>query len=477
MDLSNNHFMEEFSMQKPNIVFFFTDDQRFDTINALGNTEIATPNIDYLINNGTAFTQAHIPGGTCAAVCMPSRAMLHTGRSLFHIEGEGQTIPENHKTIGETMKESGYKTFGTGKWHNGTVSYARSFTDGDEIFFGGMEDHWNVPANHYDPEGKYDKRAKKARNCFLSNAVVESSCDHVTPGKHSSELFCDAAIHFLNKYDEANPFFMYISFMAPHDPRTMPDEFLKMYDPDKIKLPPNYMDTHPFKYGVEGIRDELLAAYPRSQKEIRRHMAEYYAMITHLDHEMGRVIETIKQKGQLDNTIFVFAGDNGLAVGQHGLMGKQSHYEHSIRVPLVFCGPGIKKGHKQNSYVYLMDIFPTLCEMTEIQVPDSVEGKSLVSIMDDPDKTIRDSLYFAYHDLIRSVKDKKYKLIEYASQSLRKTQLFDLENDPWELNDLSSNNEYESTINALREMLYHCRDEWEDIKHDSGKKFWGRFLL
>ena len=140
---------------KPNIVFFFTDDQRFNTIHALGNDEIITPNIDRLVANGVAFTHAHIPCGTSGAVCMPSRAMLNTGRSLFHIEGAGQSIPDDHTTIGEALQGAGYRTFGTGKWHNGARAYARSFTDGDEIFFGGMADHWNVPAFHYDPTGQY----------------------------------------------------------------------------------------------------------------------------------------------------------------------------------------------------------------------------------------------------------------------------------------------------------------------------------
>ena len=126
------------SNQKPNILFFFTDDQRFDTIRALGNTDVQTPTLDQLVAQGTTFTHAHIPGGTSGAICMPSRAMLHTGRTLFHLDGAGQSIPNDHIMLGEHLQANGYRTWGTGKWHNGPASFARSFSDGAEDIFWGM---------------------------------------------------------------------------------------------------------------------------------------------------------------------------------------------------------------------------------------------------------------------------------------------------------------------------------------------------
>lgn len=122
------------SRGKPNILFFFTDDQRFDTIHALGNPLVHTPVMDRLVARGVSFTHAHIPGGTSAAICMPSRAMLHTGRTLFHLDGAGADIPPEHALMGEYLRSHGYRTWGTGKWHNGVSSYARSFSDGAEIF-------------------------------------------------------------------------------------------------------------------------------------------------------------------------------------------------------------------------------------------------------------------------------------------------------------------------------------------------------
>ncbi|GMQ65209.1 sulfatase-like hydrolase/transferase [Vallitalea maricola] len=461
---------------KPNILFFLTDDQRFDTISALGNKEIHTPNLDKLVSNGVTFTQAHIPCGTSGAVCMPSRAMLHTGRTLFHIEKEGQNIPDNHITLGEHLKNQGYQTFGTGKWHNGVKSYARSFTCGDNIFFGGMDDHWNVPLNHYDPTGKYEGRLKRTYSFMTSNETRISIGDHVEAGKHSSEIFCDASIDFLYNYDSVDPFFLYIAFMAPHDPRTMPERFMNMYNPDDISLPDNFSQEHPIDYGIKEIRDEILTPYPRTEKAIKKHIAEYYGMISHLDHELGRVITALEETGQYDNTIIVFTGDNGLALGQHGLMGKQSCYEHSIRVPLIFSGKGIPTNERRDSYAYLLDIYPTLCDLADIDIPDSVEGRSLLNSIQDNKHITRENLYFAYTDTIRSVKDERYKLIEYVSGNSNETQLFDLIDDPLEMNNLYSNKNYEDIVIKLRNEMFKYRDNWnDDSSHESGESYWEKY--
>jgi len=231
---------------RPNILFFFTDDQRFDTISAWGHPQVRTPTLDSLTECGTSFRNAYIMGGTSPAVCMPSRAMLHTGRTLFRIQGEGQRIPEEHVQLGEVLRAADYATYGLGKWHNGRGAFHRAFSGGAEIFFGGMADHWNVPVFHYDPTGAYEARLPQVTNPFLSNEVVQRFCDHIVAGKHSSELLADAAIELLDRHDSAEPFLLYLSFLAPHDPRTMPREYLEMYDPDEIALPPNFMGGHPF---------------------------------------------------------------------------------------------------------------------------------------------------------------------------------------------------------------------------------------
>ena len=439
----------------------------------MGNEVIQTPNIDKLVKTGTTFTHAHIPCGTSGAVCMPSRAMLHTGRSLFHIEREGQQIPDEHMTMGEALKKNGYRTFGTGKWHNGKKAFNKSFNEGTEIYFGGMADHWNVPVYNYDPECKYESKIPRCANPMNNKRVIWQGADHISPGLHSSEMVCNAGIDFINKQDKETPFFSYISFLAPHDPRVMPEEFKNMYDPADVDLPPNFSGGHPFDNGALRIRDEELAEFPRTVEETKEHIADYYAMITHLDHQLGRVMQTLEDKGLLENTIIIMAGDNGLAVGQHGLFGKQNCYEHSVRIPLIFSGPGIPKNQKTQSYAYLFDIFPTLCDLTEIERPDSVEGNSLKPIIEKPETKLRESLYFAYTEYQRAVKNDQFKLIEYRIPEREKqTQLFDLINDPWELNNLAKNEEYADTLSMMRDELFRLRDEWDDEKHPMGEQFW-----
>lgn len=466
--------------KRPNVLFIVTDDQRFDTIHALGNEEIITPNLDSLVSRGTSFTRAHIAGGTCGAVCMPSRAMVLTGRNPFHLEELGGNIPETHKTMPETFKEMGYETIGLGKWHNGCTSYARSFTQGAKIFFGGMWDHWNVPTCRFDTTGEYDNVINFVVDFYKDNHPQEQHCDEFTPGKHSSTLLTDAAIELLKKNSGGEkPFFMYLAYLAPHDPRTMPDRFREMYNEDKITLPPNFQEVIDTNYPLMVHRDEHLAAYPRVEKEIRRHIAEYYAMITHLDYEIGRLLQALRDSGEEDNTIIVFTGDNGLAVGQHGWLGKEDIYEHGVRVPLIMAGPGIKENYRNDAYVYLFDIFPTLCEKLGADIPSSVDGKSFAGLLDGEGGDIfRDELYLIFDQFVRGVKDERYKLIEYRNgdaEDDKWTFLYDLENDPWEINNLADKKKYKEKLSEMREKILYHRNSWEEQSHPWGKDFWTRF--
>ena len=467
--------------KKTNILFIVTDDQRFDTIHALGNSAISTPNMDRLVQRGTAFTQAHIPSGICGAVCMPSRAMIHSGRQPFHLEGQGGNIPPEHITLGETLKSFGYETIGLGKWHNGCPGYARSFTQGAKVFFGGMWDHWNVPTCRYDPSGAYDNVVNFVVDFFHSNKTIQQHCDEFNPGKHSSEMLTDAAIEMLKKNAGGEkPFFEYVAYLAPHDPRTMPEEFKNMYRPEDIALPPNFMETIETNYPLMRHRDEQLAAYPRDPEEIKRHIAEYYGMISHLDHEIGRLLDALRDSGEEENTIVVFTGDNGLALGQHGWMGKEDCYEHSIRVPLIFAGPGIPRNRRCEAYVYLLDIYPTLCDLVGAPIPASVDGKSFASLLkgEKAEDRHRDYLYLAFEIWIRGVKDGRYKLIEYVNDDgpgQHFTFLYDLKEDPWEITNLAEKPEYTETLRRMRKLLFSCRDEWEEEKHPFGQDYWRRY--
>ncbi len=458
--------------KQPNIIFLLTDDQRFNTIGCFNNKTINTPNIDELMKSGTYFENACIQGGTSGAVCMPSRAMIHTGRNLFHLQGNGEEIPSEHTLIGELLWEHGYETFGTGKWHNGTSSYARSFSNGDNIFFGGMDDHWNVPVNSFDKTGKYNNKSFKTLDYLHSNDKRTFISDHTHTSVHSSDLFANSACEYLERKTSDNPYFLYVSYMAPHDPRTMPQTYLDMYPVDDMELPHNYLPEHYFDYGQKNIRDELLEEYPREQRAIKKHIAEYYAMITHLDDTIGKIIKSVKKRGDYDNTIFVLAGDNGLALGQHGLMGKQNLYEHSIRVPLLFTGCNIPKNKISQANVYLSDIFPTICDLTSIFTPTSIEGKSLSEAIYHDD-IIREEMYYAYKHKIRSIKIKNFKLIEYRYNKLKETQLFNLVDDPMEINNIAEMNY--GLVEKLREKLIEYGNNSGERETIHGQEFWKNF--
>lgn len=444
---------------KPNIVFLFADDQRSATINTLGNQYVITPNLDKLVNEGTSFTNAYIMGAMNGAVCAPSRAMLMTGRALFNIDPTGNTIDSAHTTIPKALGDAGYKTFHIGKWHNGRDAFTRSFSDGSKIFFGGMHSQYNVPTYEFNKEKDYSKE----------------NINEASP-KHSSELYADAGVAFLENYQSEDPFFLYMAFQAPHDPREMPKEYLEMYDTSKISLPPNFMAEHPFDNGELDIRDEWLAGYPRTEVEVKANIAAYYAMITHLDEQIGRVIKKLEEKGLMENTIIVFSGDNGLAVGQHGLMGKQNLYEHSINVPLIFKGPGIPKGEKNDSFSYLFDIFPTLCDLAKTNIPETVEGKSLKPAMFGQETQTRDAMFFAYKNFQRAVRNDRWKLIKYNISGQIITQLFDLENDPYETTNLANNPQFKTELDKMTVVLGQEMTQNND-KANLTKQGWGVPIL
>jgi arylsulfatase A-like enzyme len=444
------------SPKRSNVLVLLTDDQRFNTIRALGNAEIHTPNMDRLVKSGTVFTQAHIMGSLGGAVCAPSRAMLLTSRPVFSVHEDGGVIPASEKTFAEVFRESGYQTFSSGKWHSDHASFNRSFASGDNIFFGGMHTekeggHWKPKLHHYDPSGIY-------KSPFTGNDF-------------SSVCYANAAIEFIGK-SRQEPFLMYVAFTAPHDPRTPPDEYLRLYDTAKINLPGNFMPKHPFDNGELTVRDEMLLSTPRNPAEVKLEIAKYYAMISEVDHEIGRVLDALKASGQYENTIIVLAGDNGLAVGQHGLLGKQNLYDHSMRVPLIFAGPGIPANKRVDAYCYLTDVFPTLCQLTGLQQPATVEGVSLDRAFTSQRFSGRDRLFITYSNLQRAIVKDGKKLIVYNVNGQHPVQLFDLKKDPLEKHNLANEKTYQKKVTELRALLQSEMRRYGDFC-DFSKAGWG----
>jgi arylsulfatase A-like enzyme len=218
--------------------------------------------------------------------------------------------------------------------------------------------------------------------------------------------------------------------------------------------------VHPFDNGEMTVRDELLAPWPRTPEVIRRHLADYYACITCLDYHISRIFDCLKELGQFTNTYVIFAGDNGLSLGEHGLMGKQNLYENGgMHVPLVIAGPGIRNA-KSNAFVYLYDLFPTICQMARVPIPPCAEGQSLVPLLEGQPMKLRDSLFTSYRDVQRAIRNDRWKLIRYPQ--VNETQLFDLQKDPHELNNLAAKPEYAARVKEMLALLTNAQKQCDD---------------
>ena len=396
--------------KRPNILHIHADDHRADGLGAFGHPVVKTPNLDTLVARGFTFTHCYTMGSMVGAVCLPSRTMMLTGKSWLRIPKRGEGESEAEKSLPKVMSRAGYET-----WHCGK---------------GGNE--YTVGLNAFDTNIRMDDHTPDLR-------------------RGSSERHADAAVKFLQERKKEKPFYIYLAPPVPHDPRVAAPEFHGMYDPEKIPLPPAFMPLHPFDNGEMTVRDEALAPWPRTPEDTKQQLADYYACITGLDHHVGRIFAELKKSGQWDSTIIIFTGDNGLSVGEHGLFGKQNLYEFGgMHVPCVIAGPGIPKGRSE-AFVYLMDLFPTFAEFGGAALPEGVEGKSLAPIIAGKETKVRDLCYTGYRDCQRAVRDQRWKLIRYPL--VDQTQLFDLQADPHELNNLVGNLDYLVKLAEMYSLL------------------------
>ena len=356
-------------------------------------------------------------GSMTPAVCLPSRTMLLTGRSVWRLpQVAGRKAPPDLVLLPRVLRSAGYVTYHCGKANNA---------------------------------------------CGYGNAAFDFNVETAKSGPEDMGRHGDQIVKFLDEHDREKPFFMYLAPPVPHDPRVAPAKFAGMYDADTLSLPRNFMPAHPFDNGELKIRDEMLAAHPRTPQEMRQHLADYYACISDLDEQVGRIVGKLADMNYADNTIVIFSSDQGLAVGgRHGLMGKQNLYEH-VKPPLVIAGPGIRHG-RSDALVYLYDLFPTICEYARASTPEVVEGKSLAPIVRGEKADVRPYLFAAYRDWQRMVRDQRWKLIEYVVGNEHHTQLFDLLADPDELNNLADQKQNGEVLVRLRAQLLKLATQFED---------------
>ena len=448
----------------PNILFLFADDQSYETLSTFGS-EVQTPNLDRLVANGVTFTNAYNQGAWCQAVCLASRAMFNTGRFMWHAMEANKKLNqevENGRLWPQYLNNAGYDTYMSGKWHVNTPAPGIFKTVANVR--GGMPNQtkagYNRPKNEEDYKNGWKPWDKKNEGYWKG-------------GKHWSEVLGDDSIKFIEQSQKSDkPFFMYLAFNAPHDPRQSPKEYVDKYPLEKIKVPENFLPEYPYKDKIgcscksrktgriEPVRDERLAPFPRTEYAVKVNRQEYYAIITHMDTQIGRILDALEKSGKMDNTYIFFTADHGLAVGHHGLIGKQNMFEHSMKAPLIVNGPNIPKGKKIDTPVYIQDIMPTTLELAGVDKPKQVQFKSLLPLISGDAKKSYDAVYGGYKKFQRMVRKGEFKLIYYPK--IKKTLLFDLKNDPNEMHDLFENPKYKSTIEDLFNTLHSLQKEVGD---------------
>jgi choline-sulfatase len=450
---------------RPNFVFIFTDDQSFGTVAALGHPIVRTPNIDRLVRAGVSFDNAYNQGGWGGAICVASRSMLNTGRFLWNARRQIDALrPEKEGGVtgapriqaeaefwSRMLKASGYTTYFTGKWHV-SVPVDRLF---DRVGFvrAGMPP--TVPA-------AYNRPVEDAEDVW--SPFDTRIKGHWENGRHWAELLADQAVTFIEEADRRDePFFMYLAFNSPHDPRQSPKQYLDLYPQERMDVPANFLPENPFK-DIMGcsrdLRDEKLAPFPRTAYAVRVHRREYYAIISHLDAQIGRILDALEKSGKKDNTYILLASDNGLAIGAHGLFGKQNMFEHSMKVPLILAGPDIPPNVRISAPVYLQDLVPTSLELARAPVPAHVQFKSLLPLLRNPSAPHYDAVYGGYLQLQRMIRKDGFKLILYPKENVRL--LFDLEKDPDEKTNLADKPEYAAQVKALLHDLARLQQETGD---------------
>ncbi|VXB00413.1 sulfatase-like hydrolase/transferase [Maribacter litoralis] len=463
---------------KPNFIFLFADDYTYDAINALGNAEIKTPNLDRLVTTGTTFTNAYNMGAWNGAVCVASRSMIISGLSVWDAQKKYEAWKKDQDlehTWGQYMKAAGYETYMGGKWHV-TAKTQKVFDYVKNERPGMPKDRWDhaamvktfaelpkdinpatvMPLGYNRPIDEKDT---------LWNPADPKHGGYWEGGTHWSEVVKNDAVAFLDETkDRVKPVFMYLAFNAPHDPRQAPQEFLDMYPLEQISIPKNWQEVYPDRVGIDNdyqLRDEALAPFPRTAYATKKHIQEYYALITHLDQQLGEIWKKVEETLEPKNTYIVFTADHGLAIGKHGLIGKQSLFDHSIRAPFIIYGPDIPKDKKVNTDIYIQDAMATALDLAGAPAKEKVFFNSILPLVKGTQKSSNyPSIYGSYVNSQRMIRKDGFKLLVYPK--LNKLLLFNMEDDPDEMKDLATKAEYKAKVEELFGELQQLQMKMKD---------------
>lgn len=409
--------------KRPNILFILVDDQStFDLKMYNPKSTLETPNLDKLAAQGVVFDGAYHMGSSSGAVCTPSRHMIMSGRTVWHLPVSpwaAKTSPPQleQQTIPAVFNRAGYATMRTCKMGNSYEAANKLFT-------------------------------------VRKDASKRGGTDESGSAWHAEQVLNYLSDRATSK--DTKPFLIYYGFSHPHDTRDGKPELLAKYgatnhtdeaNPPSLHslqppLPANYLPKHPFDNTDMNVRDEVSVSgvwRNRDEASIRNEIGRQYACSDNIDIQIGRVLKRLEETGELDNTYIIYTADHGIAIGHHGLMGKQNLYQHCWRVPFIVKGPGIPAGRRVDGNIYLLDLLATLCDIAGIEAPQTNEGTSFKPVLTGEKIAMREVLYGAYaggaKPGMRCVKQGDWKLIQYESADgkSKHTQLFNLAENPDEL--------------------------------------------
>lgn len=435
--------------EQPNFLLIVSDDQRPDTFPGTGGKMQVMSAIQRLAQRGTVLPQAN-----CAyPVCVPSRTEMLTGRIFPRAIDHNQTQPP---TLPEQLRAAGYVAWHVGKWHMAGKPITRGFTESRALF--------TESATNPKPPMTYDSHGRAITGyrgwVFQDDAGNEYPELGVGLTPDISERFADAAIELI-KRGSPQPFFLHLNFTAPHDPRLMPTGLENKYPPDSLPMPGNFQPMPAIELKT---RDENLLPRPLAPQAIKEELSAYYAQIDYMDEQIQRVLDALAESGKADNTVIIYVSDHGLALGSHGLIGKQNLYDHTLLTPCVIAGPGIKQDNVIDAQVYLRDISATILRLSGASIPDAWDGVDLLPLLRGAVAEVHPYVIGYYMDESRTVRTHEWKLILYPKKGL--LHLFNIRQDPLEKVNLADDPQYSVIIDDLQAKL----QEWSSLHPLPGRR-------
>ena len=453
------------SEEKLNVLFIIADDLNC-AIGALGDTMAQTPNIDRLASNGFLFENAH----NQYPLCGPSRASLMTGMYSEQTQITGNNIFLRNSvpdaiTIGQRFRQNGYQSVRIGKIFHYDNPSAIGTSGNDDIH------SWDQTINPYGRDKLDEYLINTLSPRRFGGTLSWLSCDGEDT-EQTDGIGTTNAIEQLDQFAKNKTnFFLAVGFFRPHTPFVAPHKYFNLFDQNTMIIPKTsneYLTTLP-KPAAKSIRAKKnqLNLNDSLAKEIKE---AYYATVSFVDAQVGRILDHLDRTGLAQNTIVVFTSDHGYHLGEHGHWQKQTLFDNATKVPLIFTYPGIqKKGVKCEAPVELIDVYPTIMDLVNINVPKHVVGKSLKPIIDNEIESVRSSALTRWKNGY-SIKTKRYRFTEWKFDGKLGHELYDHKYDKEELNNLALSENYKPIFDSLQRMLRKRIEKAQLIPEDIGRQ-------